>query len=358
VPASPPDTEAVVAGTTRAQAGSPRPSQVDRRARPGRSVVLCVFLLVLAVGASFSVGAAAVPLEDVWAALGGGGSEDARIVMQELRLPRTVAAVVVGSALAVAGAIMQALVRNPLADPGVLGVNAGAAVAVAIAVSLLGVRSVHAYAGFAFAGALIVTVLVQLAATSGVGPVTGSRLLMGGVAVAAALGGVTSALSVLHADAFDQMRFWSAGSLVGRSSDIVLPVVPFLGAGLLLALLAASSLNAFALGEDSARALGATVSSTRVLAVGAVTLLAGGATAIAGPLAFVGLMVPHLARQMVGVDHRWIVVCSALLGPVLVLLADVVGRVATPGELPVGVVTAFLGAPVLIAVARHRGSRA
>ncbi|MGB4778946.1 FecCD family ABC transporter permease, partial [Microbacterium sp.] len=313
--------------------------------------------LAVALVASLFVGAAPLSVPEVWAVLSGSGSAQANIVVWELRLPRTVAAAAIGLALAVAGAVMQALVRNPLADPGVLGVNAGAAFFVAIAIALLGVRSVLAYAGFAFAGALVVTVLVYLIATSATRMLSSVHLILGGIAVGAALGGFTSALSILHPDAFDQMRYWTAGSLQNRSWDVIAPLLPFIGIGLALALLAGRAFNALSLGEDAARALGVRVSTTRAVGIGAVTLLAGSATAIAGPIAFVGLMMPHVARRMTGPDHRRIMGYSAILGPILLLLADIIGRVAAPGELPVGIVTAFVGAPLLVIIAWRRRAR-
>ncbi|PWJ54351.1 iron complex transport system permease protein [Quadrisphaera granulorum] len=347
-----------LAGAPPGQRRGEHPSQPARRPLGRRAGLgLTAAALALAVTASLLVGAAPLPPSDVWAALTGNGSQQAHIVVWELRVPRTLAAFAVGLALAVAGGVMQALVRNPLADPGLLGVNAGAAFFVAVAVALLGVRSVHLYAVFAFAGALLVTVLVYRITTATARPPSSAQLVLGGVAVGAALSGITSALSVLNPDAFDQMRFWNAGSLANRSIDALVPLLPFLVVGLVLALLAGSSFNALALGEDSARALGARVSTTRVLGIVAITLLAGSATAIAGPIAFVGLMMPHVARWMVGPDHRWILAYSALLGPILVLVADVIGRIATPGELPVGIVTAFLGAPVLLVLVRSRRGR-
>lgn len=281
------------------------------------------------------------------------GSEIDRIVW-ELRLPRTLAALVVGAALGVAGALVQAFTRNPLGDPGILGVNAGAALGVAIGIAMFGSRMPTQHLGFAFAGALLATLVVLFVGSAGrsADPV---RMTLAGVAVGAVLTGITTAMTLLDPKAFNQMRGWVAGSFVERDIPLILPALPFIAIGLAIAFASARPLNAMGLGDDLANALGAHVGRTRILTVVAITLLAGSATAIAGPIAFVGLMVPHVARWIVGPDQRWILPYSAVLAPVLLLLADVTGRVLMqPGEIPVGIVTAFIGAPVLIAFIRRR----
>jgi iron complex transport system permease protein len=275
-------------------------------------------------------------------------------VVRGMRVPRTLAAVLVGAALGVSGALIQALTRNPLADPGILGVNAGAALFVALGVSLLGITSAGGYVWLAFAGALVVTVGVYLIGSAGRGDADPLQLVLAGVALGALLSGIVSALMLLDPWAFDQMRQWNAGSVVGRGGEVLGPVAPFLALGLALAALSAPALNSIALGDDLARSLGTRIVRTRVLVVLAVTLLAGGATAIAGPIGFVGLMIPHVARWIVGPDQRWILALTTLLAPSLVLAADIVGRLVVAGELPVGIVTAFVGAPVLIALVRRR----
>lgn len=335
----------------RTQAQQPR-----RHQRPPLvgAIVSTLAALVAAVTLSLLVGSAALSPSEVWQAMTGGGDAEAQVVVWEIRVPRTIAAIAVGLALAVAGGVIQALVHNPLADPGILGVNAGSAFFVAVAIALLGVRSIPQYMAFAFVGALVVTVVVYLVGTSSAFPPSSAQLVLGGVAVGAALGGFTSALSILNPEAFEQMISWNAGSLAARSLDVTAPVAPFLLAGFVLALVSARSLNALALGESLALSLGARVRTTRVTGILSVTLLAGGATAIAGPISFVGLMMPHVARWLVGTDHRRIFAVCAVLGPILVLVADVIGRVITPGEMPVGIVTAFVGAPALIALLYRR----
>ncbi len=324
----------------------------------GRPVALvgAIVLLLLAVVASLAIGSRPVPPTGVWAALTGGEvpAPDAAAVVG-LRLPRTVIGLLAGSALATAGAVIQALSRNPLADTGILGVNAGAGFAVAIAISALGVTTPAGYVGFALAGAAVATVAVYLISNASRGRIDVSQLVLGGMALSAVLAGLVSAIRLTDPRRFSALQVWESGTFQARGWDVVVPAAPAVVAGLVVALCLGRSLNALALGDDVATALGTHVSATRLACIAATALLAGGATALAGPIAFVGLMVPHVVRWLVGPDQRWLLGLSALIGPVLVLVADVVGRVVMwPGELPVGVVTAVIGAPVLIMLVRHR----
>ncbi|KZE90614.1 iron chelate uptake ABC transporter family permease subunit [Microbacterium sp. TNHR37B] len=312
-------------------------------------------LLIVAVALSLTVGSNPLALGTVLDVLRGGGSAEARYVVAELRVPRTVAGVLVGAALGAAGALIQAYTRNPLADPGILGVNAGAAFAVAVGVAFFGLRDISAFVWLAFAGALLVTLAVSVIGSAGRGAADPLRLTLAGVALGAVLAGLTTGMTLSNPDAFDRMRSWNAGSLLGRDLDVVGAVVPFVIAGLVLAMLLAPGLNALALGDDVARVQGARVGAIRVGVILAVTVLAGTATAVAGPISFVGLMVPHVARWLFGVDQRLILAVSMLSAPVVVLASDVLGRILiAPAEIPVGIVTAFVGAPVLIALARRR----
>lgn len=335
------------------------PAQRPQRATPlvrriGGLIVATALLVVLTL-LSVAVGSKDIPLSTVVAALTDNTGQGDAFVIWDMRIPRTAVAVAVGIALGVAGALIQALTRNPLADPGILGVNAGAAFFVALGIGLFGVTSISGYVWFAFAGALVVTVAVYVIGSAGRGGADPTQLTLAGVALSAVLSGLVTAIVLMDPQTFDQMRSWNAGSVVGRGWDVFLPVLPFLVAGLLIAVVASGSLNAIALGDDLARSLGANVTRTRVLVVLAVTLLAGGATAIAGPIGFVGLMVPHIARWIVGPDQRWILAYTIMLAPSLVLAADVLGRIVIrPGEFPVGIVTAFVGAPVLILLVRRR----
>jgi iron complex transport system permease protein len=311
--------------------------------------------LALILLVSVAVGSKNIPLSVVIEALGNNTGQGDAYVIWDMRVARTVAGLMVGVALGVAGALIQPLTRNPLADPGILGVNAGASFFVALGVSVFGVSTVGGYVWFAFAGALVVTVAVYVIGSAGRGGTDPIQLTLAGVALGAVLGGIVTAMVLLDPLAFDQMRNWNAGSLVGRGWDVLLPVLPFLGLGMLLAVAAAGALNAVALGDDLARSLGANITRTRIIVIVAVTLLAGGATAIAGPIGFVGLMIPHIARWIVGPDQRWILAYTVVLAPMLVLAADILGRVVNrPGEFPVGIVTAFVGAPVLILLVRRK----
>ncbi|GAB3064033.1 FecCD family ABC transporter permease [Sediminivirga luteola] len=361
-----PATATAPVGAPSTAGGIEQASPPGERGRPVRGVahnnavrslglLAGVAVLVVVTLASVAIGARSIPLDEVLRALQSAPVYDEAIIVWELRIPRTIMGLAVGVALGVAGALIQAMTRNPLADPGILGVNAGAAFAVAIGITVFGAGSISGYMWFAFAGALVVTVLVYLIGSAGYGPATPVRLTLAGVALAAVLSGITTAITLLNPNTFDQMRYWQAGSVVGRGLELLWPVLPFFALGLLCAVLVARPLNAVAMGDDLARSLGANVAVTRVLVIVAVTVLAGGATALAGPIGFVGLMVPHVARWIVGPDQRWILAYTVVLAPVLLISADIIGRIAAPpGELPVGIVTAFVGAPVLILLVRRK----
>lgn len=339
---------------------SAEPSPRERRIPgiPARLLSWFLALVALAalIAASLAIGARDIPLDSVIQALGHGqdATLDAAVVIDG-RVPRTLIGLLAGMGLGVAGALIQAVTRNPLADPGILGVSFGAAFAVAIAVGVLGITTPSGYVWFAFLGALLATVVVYLVGSAGGRSASPVRLVLAGVAFGAVLSGITSALLVADPEGFAAMRAWESGSIADRGWATIGPVWPFIAVGVVLALAITPALNAVALGDDLAASLGANVLRTRILVVVAVTLLAGGATALAGPIAFVGLMVPHVARWIVGPDQRWIVAFTLVLSPILLLLADVLGRVITrPGELPVGIVTAFVGAPVLIVLIRRQ----
>jgi iron complex transport system permease protein len=328
-------------------------ARTDARRAAGLFVVLGVLAALCLV--SISVGTEYIPIGEVWHGLFVADGSTESVIVRELRLPRTVLGLLVGIALGVAGVLIQAMTRNPLADPGILGVNAGAAFFVAIAVGVLGVTDIRSYIWFAFAGAVVATIVVYALGSLGRAGATPIRLTLSGIALGAVLGGVTSGMLLLDPDAFDRMRFWGAGSLAGRGLDIASEVAPFIALGVFLAALIARPLNAIALGDDLAQSLGANVIRTRIVGVVAVTLLAGAATAAAGPIGFVGLMIPHMVRWFVGPDQRWILIYTVFAAPGLLLLSDVVGRIVIrPGELQVGIVTAFVGAPVLIVLVRRK----
>jgi iron complex transport system permease protein len=282
------------------------------------------------------------------------GSADA-VIIHDQRLPRTLLGALVGAALGLAGAVMQALTRNPLADPGLLGVNNGAAAAVVTAIAFGGVTGVLGYVWFAFLGAAVASVVVYALGTAGRGGATPDRLVMSGAALTAVLQAYLGAVLLIEPDTFNQFRFWNVGSLSGRRADVLTQVSPFIAVGIVLALLLARPLNVLALGEQTGKALGAHVGRTRVLGAVAITLLCGASTAAIGPIAFIGLAVPQAARILVGPDQRWVLPYSMVLSPVLLIASDVLGRIVNPPEeLQVGIVTAVLGAPVFIALCRRR----
>ncbi|MEV5821729.1 iron chelate uptake ABC transporter family permease subunit [Micromonospora harpali] len=336
------------------------PAPPPRRGRPAARIagLLAALALLTAVCAvSLAVGARQLGLAEVWAGLWDPASP-AHAVVQQMRLPRTLLGLLAGAALGVAGAVMQAVTRNPLADPGLLGINAGASAAVASAAAFLGVATVGGYVWFALAGAAAVTALVY--AVGGGRGATPARLALAGAALNAALYSYVSAVMLLDAASLEKMRFWTVGSLASADLATVARVLPFVVVGLAIALAAARPLNALALGDDQARALGANPAVVRAAVIVAVTLLCGAATAACGPLVFVGLLVPHLVHALTGPDLRWLLPACALLAPVLLLGADVAGRVlGRPGELQVGIMTAVLGGPLFLhLVTRTRAVRA
>ncbi|MEU4928781.1 iron chelate uptake ABC transporter family permease subunit [Streptomyces yokosukanensis] len=328
------------------------PAPPTRRAARAFGLLLSAAILVLVALASIAIGAKSLSLDQVWHGLFHGTGTYGDVVVDE-RLARTVLGLLAGAALGLSGAVLQALTRNPLADPGLLGINAGASAAVVTAITYFGVTSLTGYVWFAFFGAAAVGALVWLLGGSrGATPV---RLALAGTAISAALYGYLQAVMITDDAALGTMRFWTVGSLASATNSTILQVLPFLAVGTALALGLARPLNAVAMGDDTARALGANLGRTRALAMLAATVLCGAATAACGPIVFVGLMVPHVVRSFTGPDLRWILPYATVLSPVLLLGADVAGRVvARPSELQVGIVTAIIGGPVFIFLVRRR----
>lgn len=320
----------------------------------GAAVVLAAaVLLSLAVGARF------VPLDQVFHSLLGAGNEQASGIVGTLRADRTVNAVLCGAALGAAGVLMQSLTRNPIADPGLLGVNTGAAFGVVAGLSLVGTIGAAGTVWFALAGALIASGVVFAFSVSRFASGSPVRLTLAGVAFSAVLAGASQALVLANQTVLDAYRFWRVGSLTARPFEEALPLAGFVLGGLLLALLLAPALNLMALGDDTAAGLGVRPALVRGLGLAAVALLCGAATALAGPISFVGLAAPHLVRRLIGAELRLVLPLSVLAGPCLLLLADVLGRVIGNGaEVPVGVVMAFIGGPLLIALVAGRRSGA
>ncbi|WP_328435086.1 FecCD family ABC transporter permease [Streptomyces sp. NBC_00425] len=334
----------------RAQAALAPPNR--RAASRAVGLLAALVLLLLVAVASIAVGAKELSVAQVWHGLFADSGTYADVVVDE-RLSRTVLGLLVGAALGLSGAVLQALTRNPLADPGLLGINAGASAAVVTAITYVGVTSLNGYVWFAFFGAAAVGALVWfLGGSRGATPV---RLALAGTAISAALYGYLQAVMIMDDAALARMRFWTVGSLSSATEETVRQVLPFLVVGTLLAFVLARPLNAVAMGDDTARALGADLTRTRALSMLAATVLSGAATAACGPIVFVGLMVPHVVRSFTGPDLRWIMPYAAVLSPVLLLGSDVVGRVvARPSEVQVGIVTAIIGGPVFIFLVRRR----
>lgn len=324
-------------------------------------VALCgLAVLVLLTLVSLAVGSKSLSLtEAVDGLLSHDSRSPASIIVWQLRIPRTLLAIIVGCALGVAGVMMQALTRNPLAEPGLLGVNAGAAFAVVTAISVLGATTVSDYLWFALLGAGAATGFVYVISIRRTHASDHARLVLAGAALTASLGACTGIITMFDTDTFSSYRFWVIGSVAERGDAVLAPILPFVAAGLLCAFISGPALNALALGDEQAVALGARLSLIRPLALVSIALLCGAATAAAGPIGFVGLVVPHALRLLTGIDQRRLLASSALAGPSLVLTADIIGRVvARPGELEAGIVTAFVGAPVLVALLRRtRGGR-
>ena len=330
-----------------------RDRALRRRCAIATGVAGLAVLAGLAV-VGIAIGAKPLTIGEVWSGLTATGRDRQEIpeavIVWQTRMPRTALTVVVGASLALAGVAMQALTRNPLAEPGLLGVNSGAAFAVALAISAFGATSVDDYVWFAFAGSALAASFIYVVSARRGRTSGDAHLVLVGAAVSAALGSCTGIITMFDKEAFDSYRFWVIGSLADRGYGILAPLLPFFAAGCLLALLAGPSLNAMMLGEEQAQALGVRLGLVRAVVLLAVTLLCGAATAASGPIGFVGLAIPHILRLLVGVDQRTILGLALIAGPCFMLAADVIGRVAVSGELEVGIVTAFLGAPVLIAI--------
>jgi len=341
-------------------AGKGRPAgerrEVLRRgATRGAGLLGLAALLVAACAASLAYGSIAVPFDDVLDALFAYDDSDEHVVIRDLRVPRTIVALVVGLALGASGALLQGVTRNPLADPGILGINAGASLAVVAAIFVFGLTSSAAYVWFALVGGIVTTAVVYGLGASGRDGATPIKLALAGAVVGSLLGAVTYSVLVLDARTLDEFRFWVVGSVAGRDLGELTGALPVLVVGAVIAAGSGRWLNTLALGDDLARALGQRTALVRgVCFLGAVALAAA-AVAAAGPLAFIGLVAPHIARGLVGPDYRWVVPYSAGLGALVLLVADILGRVvARPGELEVGIVCAVLGAPVFIALVRRR----
>ncbi len=319
-------------------------------------LVIALLLLAIVVLLSLMIGAKSLPFQTVWEALFSSTDSYDHTIILNSRVPRTIIALVVGPAFGLAGALIQALTRNPLADPGILGVNAGAAFAVAIGVGIFSITTISHYMWFALIGAFIATIAVYIISGGGGKKApTPIQITLAGVALGAALSGITTTLTLVNSRAFSQMLNWSIGTLARRSFEDLTPVLPILFLGVLLALIIAPALNTIAFGEERATSLGVNIGLVRILGLVAITLLAGSATAIAGPIAFIGLMVPHCIRWFIGPDQPWIFIYSLVIAPLLLIISDILGRVIMfPTEIPVGIITGLVGAPILVILVQRR----
>ncbi|MFT3855232.1 MAG: iron ABC transporter permease [Ilumatobacteraceae bacterium] len=329
---------------------------VHRRSLRAIGLVGAIGVLGFVLLLSIAVGSKPIPLRTVIdALLHYDDTVNDHLIIRTLRIPRTMVGLIVGVALGLAGAVMQGVARNPLADPGILGVDAGAALFVVVGIYSFGVATLLGYVWFAFAGAAVASVVVYALGSMGREGATPVKLALAGAAVTAFISSITTAILLLDVATLDQFRFWAVGSLAGRSDTIAWQMLPFIAVGSAMALLSGRTLNALALGDDVARSLGQRVGIARALCTVSVVLLVGAATAAAGPIGFVGLTVPHVARAITGPDYRWVLPYSAVLAPILLLSSDIVGRViARPGEVEVGIVTALVGAPFFIVLVRRR----
>ncbi|GAA1959067.1 FecCD family ABC transporter permease [Microbacterium aquimaris] len=338
----------------------PSPDAATPR-RPAKSraaglVASGVVLLALCL-CSLAFGVRSVSIEDVLAVAGGQVDTVSQAAVSA-RIPRTVLAVLIGAALALSGAAMQAVTRNPLADPGILGVSGGAALAVVVGLAFFGLATPYALITVAIVGAAVAAVFVYAVGSLGRGGATPLKLALAGAAISAAFASVTSAVLLPRADVMEAFRFWQIGGVGGATWDRIGIVAPVLAVGALIVFLTARGMDSLALGDDVAAGLGEDVARTRLVASTGAVVLCGAATAVAGPIAFVGLVIPHLCRLLVGPDQRWVLPFTAVLGAALLVAADVVGRlIARPEEIEVGIVTALIGAPVFIWIVRKQRVR-
>ena len=353
--ASPSPTRVLPVRGPRSDPGGPGLLRSPRARAVG--LVVAVGALAVTLLASVLVGYRYLSPTEVYSAYWNFTGSDTDLVVLHLRVPRALAGVAVGAALGVSGVLVQGITRNPLGDPGILGINSGASLATVVAIGVLGISALPVYVLFAFGGAALAAVMVHLVGSLGSGGSDPIKLTLAGAALSALLGSVTSALVLSDRASLEEYRFWVVGSLSGSEGmgAVLGQAAPFLLLGMLLAFGSTRALNAVALGDDLARSLGTRVWAVRAVSALAVVLLAGTATAVAGPIGFVGIAVPHIARLLVGPDHRWVLPWSAVLAPILLLTADMVGRVvARPEELQVGIVTALIGAPFFIVLVRRR----
>jgi iron complex transport system permease protein len=276
------------------------------------------------------------------------------IIIQSVRLPRALIAAAVGASLAIAGVLMQTLTKNPLASPGIFGVNAGASFAVVVAVTIFQVGNLQSFTWISFLGAAVAAVSVYVIGSTGREGLTPMKLTLAGAAIAAMFSSFTQGLLVLNEAALEQVLFWLAGSVQGRKLESLMSVLPYMAVGWGASIFLAAKMNVLSMGEDVARGLGLKTGLIKLGAGVIIILLSGGAVAVAGPIGFIGIVIPHIARSITGIDHRWVIPYAGLLGGTLLVAADIAARyLLMPQEVPVGVMTAIIGTPFFIYIARR-----
>ncbi|MFB6467496.1 FecCD family ABC transporter permease [Cytobacillus sp. Hz8] len=317
-------------------------------------LILAGFILLLLMCASIIYGYTNTTWKMAWEAFTNNNGTNQQIIIQTVRFPRALIATAVGSSLAISGVLMQTLTKNPLASPGIFGVNAGASFAVVIAVTLFSVSSLQSTAWFAFLGAAVAALGVYTIGTVGRGGLTPMKLTLAGAAMAAMLSSFSQGFLVLNDAVLDQVLFWLAGSVQGRKLEVLIATLPYFGIGFLGSLLISSKMNVLAMGEDVAKGLGLRTGMVKMAVAIIVILLAGSSVATAGPIAFIGIVIPHVTRSIVGIDHRWVIPYAGILGAILLLIADILARyVIMPREVPVGVMTAIIGTPFFLYIVRR-----
>ena len=319
-------------------------------------LIISIVVLLICIGLSIILGYTDTNIKTAIQAFQHFDGSNEHIIIQDVRLPRALIAAAIGSSLAIAGALMQALMKNPLASPDIIGLNAGAGFFIVVAMMVFSVNSLHAFTWIAFAGAASAAFIIYFFSGTGGKGLTPMRLTLAGAAIAALFSSLTQGLLVMDESALDQALFWLAGSVQGRELEILLSVLPYLVVATIIAFLSAQKINILIMGEDVAKGLGQQTGVIKLMIAISFVLLAGGSVAVAGPIGFIGIIVPHIVRSLVGNDYRWVLPYCSVIGGILLLLADIGARyIIMPEEVPVGVMTAFIGTPFFIYIARKGG---
>lgn len=322
---------------------------------PVGGLIVGLLILLICLFFSITLGAADIPLDTIYTAIFNFDNSREHLIIRTVRLPRSLLAVIVGGAISVSGALMQGITRNPLADPGILGINAGASLAVVIAIFLVGTSAPSIYIWYAFAGAGITAISIYFLASLGRSGITPLNLTIAGAAISALLASLITTILIVSQRTLEEIRFWLAGSLAGADTNIIIQVLPYIVIGFTLAFLLGRQITILSLGEDIAQGLGQNTLWIKIAAAISVFLLQGSAVAVAGGIGFIGLIVPHIVRFFIGVDYRWILPYSALFGAILLLSSDILARlIIRPQEIPVGIMTALVGAPFFIYLAKNK----